>query len=155
MALKDLWADGVFSKVRADTFADFVDAHVPTAASATVATQETTTSTSYTDLTTTTDTVTVTVGVSGIAQVTVTAWMKGSAVDADTYASFTVSGANTLAADDLRCTGLSTPSGGGHQASGVYVLTGLNPGSATFKMRYRVSNGTGTFSNRTISVIAF
>lgn len=145
----------MLQKADADALADFVEAHVATAASATAAAEETTSSTSYTDLATTTDTVTVTVGVSGIVQVSVTVWAKGSAVDANTYASFTVSGANTLAADDLRCTGLSTPSGGGHQASGVYVLTGLNPGATTFKMRYRVSNGTGTFSNRTIAAIAF
>lgn len=132
-----------------------ITAAAPAVATATVATSETTTSTSYADLTTTTDTVTVTVGASGIAQVAVTAWMKASTVDADAFVGFAVSGANTLAADDLRCTGMSTPSGGGHQSTGVVLLTGLAAGSTTFKMKYRVSSSTGTFFNRTISVIAF
>lgn len=132
-----------------------ISAAAPSVATATVATSETTTSTTYTDLATTTDTITVTVGASGIVQVAVTAWMKASTVDADAFVSFAVSGANTLAADDRRCTGMSTPSGGGHQSTGVVLLTGLTAGSTTFTMKYRVSGSTGTFFNRTISAIAF
>lgn len=132
-----------------------ISAAAPSVATATVATSETTTSTTYTDLATTTDTITVTVGASGIVQVAVTAWMKASTVDADAFVSFAVSGANTLAADDLRCTGMSTSSGGGHQSTGVVLLTGLTAGSTMFKMKYRVSGSTGTFFNRTISAIAF
>lgn len=137
------------------SYVDSVAGASVTAATATVATQETTSSSAYTDLATTTDQVTVTVGASGVVQVVITAWIKGSTVDGDIYASFTASGANVLAADDLRSLNISTPSGGGHQSSAVFVLTGMSPGSTTFKMKYKAATGTGTFHSRTISAIAF
>lgn len=125
------------------------------AATATVATSETTTSTSYTDLTTTTDTVTVTIGNSGMALVLLQA--NGTSTASNySYTSFTISGATTRAADDATGLVYSVWSSGIQtQAGAPFLITGLNAGSTTFKMKYRVAGGTGTFLNRRISVIPF
>lgn len=125
------------------------------AAQSTPIASETTSSSTYTDLATTTDQVTVTVGSSGIVQVAITSYMKTNAVGSEAWCSFAVSGANTLAASDDRSIMMSTASSSGHAASGVFVLTGLNPGSTTFKMKFRRSANTAEFARRQISVIAF
>lgn len=121
-----------------------------TAQTATVATSQTTTSTTYTDLATVGPSVTVTIGSSGIALVSV--YVDVFSDTAFTITSFAASGANTIAASDQTSwTGGTTESSG----SFVLVLTGLTAGSTTFKMKYRVNSGTGTFQNRRIGVVAF
>lgn len=128
----------------------------PAAASASVAANETYSTTAYGDLATTTDTVTVAVGASGIALVSVNGYMHGGAAGRTAYISFALSGANTLAASDLNSTYLVTPSSGGGQSSGVFVLTGLNPGNTTFKMKYKSSAaGACDFQNRSIGVLSW
>jgi hypothetical protein len=125
------------------------------AASATVATSETTTSTSYAQLATTTDTVTVTVGANGLALVSVAATCSNSGADGTTSISFAISGASTVAASTAKHTAsmrLATATAAiryGH----TVLIDGLTPGSTTFGMRYLVPAGTGTFLNRTISVV--
>lgn len=124
-------------------------------ATASVATSETTTSTSYVDLTTTTDTVTVTVGNSGIVLVLLQA--NGTSTASNySYIGFAMSGANTAAASDTMALVYSVWSSGIQtQAGAPFLVTGLTAGSTTFKMKYRVAGGTGTFLNRRISVIPF
>lgn len=124
------------------------------AAGASVATSETTTSTSYADLTTTTDTVTVTVGASGMVEVFLSCGLNISSTNA-CIVGFAVSGANTQAAGDPYLIELVSGVAGGSQAifGAPYLLTGLTAGSTTFKMKYRVTGGTGTFFNRRIAAI--
>lgn len=124
------------------------------AATATVATSETTASTSYVDLTTTTDTVTVTIGNSGMALVLLQS--LGSNTGGTNYIGFALSSGNTVAASDSYAIVLSGHASGVQtQVGAPFLLTGLTAGSTTFKMKYRVSAGTGTFANRRISVIPF
>lgn len=125
------------------------------AATAYVSTSETTTSTSYTDLTTTSDTVTATIGSSGMALVLVSANLQNNTQASRSYMSFAVSGATTQAAVDSYSIGIGIPAAVANMAnhSGSFLVTGLNPGSNTFKAKYRVSATTGTFADRRIAVI--
>lgn len=124
------------------------------AAAAVVATSETTTSTSYADLTTTTDTVTVTVGANGLLLVGIYATGSNSGADAQTYTSFALSSANTLAASDINAVLLRQTTATAAQAAGITkLLTGLTPGSTVVKMKYRVTGNTGTWLNRNIFAI--
>lgn len=120
------------------------------AATATVATSETTTSTSYANLTTTTDSVTVTVGANGLALVSVSADLSNSGA-AVTNIDVDISGATTRAASDT--TALKNPTTSVYGLSRTTLFTGLTAGSTTFKLKYKVGSGTGTFLNRSISVV--
>lgn len=121
------------------------------AKSANVITAETTTSTSYVQLTTTTDQVTVNVGPSGTVLLTLFCQSSNSTTGINLSA-YDISGANTVAASDS--TVLSFTTGTGEVGSGAAkLLTGLAPGSTTFKMYYRVNSGTGTFERRNIAAI--
>lgn len=124
------------------------------ATAATVTTSEATSSTSYADLATVTDTVTVTVGSNGLALVIISGHISNNTTANTGYISFAASGANTIAASDVRAffesslTGLSQG-----QGSWGYLATGLAAGSTTFKMKYRTSANSCSFENRIISVI--
>lgn len=124
-------------------------------ASATVSTSQSTTSTTFTDLTTAGPSVTITT--STRALVIVSAEMTKGSGDTTTStarASIDVTGASTIVAGDdigLCRAGPNRP----FQFSREVYYTALNEGSNTFKMVYRVSSGTGTFSNREIVVIPF
>ncbi len=85
------------------------------------------------------------------------ALVQNSSANVNTFASFAISGANTVASSDTFCVGGSQSTGGGQgqSSSRVYLATGLTPGSSSFTMQYRVSSGTGTFSNRHIAVLPF
>lgn len=117
--------------------------------SSTVATSQTTTSTAFTDLTTSGPAVTVTVPTSGAVLVTVTGRLFNSAANF-TIMGFALSGANTVAGTDTRS--LLVFGTNAVQASATYLVTGLTAGSTTFTAKYRVSAGTGTFSDRSILV---
>ncbi|CAB4132610.1 hypothetical protein UFOVP253_41 [uncultured Caudovirales phage] len=124
------------------------------ATSATVATLETTTSTSYTDLATVTDTVTVTIGANGLALVIITADHYNSTSGQFDYTSFVASGANTIAATDGNALMQKNAQASDEKTnSWSKLFTGLTPGSTTFKMKYKVNANTGSFANRSISVI--
>lgn len=119
-----------------------------------VATAQTTTSTSFTDLTTTTDTVTVTIGANGLALVIISSRIINSDSSAGGFVGVAVSGANTIAVSDANSLNLRASTGApDSQCSWSYLATGLTPGSTTFKLKYRVTAGTGTFTNRRITVI--
>ena len=117
-----------------------------------VATSETTTSTSFTDLTTITDSVTVTVGANGLLLVALYAQFSNSGTGAS-YISFTLSGTNTQAAADAYSIVLSGTANAQFNISSVFLLSGLNVGSTVAKMKYKVQSGTGTFTNRRISIV--
>lgn len=138
----------------------YAPANIPTsalvlggAATAFVATAETSTLVSAVgDLATTTDQVTVTIGNSGIALVSIACGGFTSASNVNGYVTFAVSGATTIAGNGVRYGLTITPNY--IQSGASWLVTGLNPGSNTFKMKYGAdATGTVTFMRRTISVI--
>ena len=124
-------------------------------ATATVATSQGTTSATYTDLATVGPEVTVTTGTKAL--VIVSGEMYDTTANGSPYMAFAVSGATTVAAADLYAltvgpVAATVPDAIG--ASRATLLTGLTAGSNVFTSKYRRANaGTGTFANRTISVI--
>lgn len=126
-------------------------------AEASVATSQTTTSTSWADLATAGPSATVTAPSTGAVLIIAESETQNSTDGARAEYSLVVSGANTISEDDQRvrnqsrAVATSVPLG----ASKTIILTGLTPGSTTFKMRYRVQSGTGTFLNRRIVVVPF
>ena len=121
-------------------------------ASATLGTNQTTTSTSYTDLATVGPSVTLTTGTKAL--VIISTYIQNAVSNRDTYASWEVSGASTVAAaDSWGMLVWANASGIQISASRVHLITGLTPGSNTFTMKYRVSAGTGAFSQRHITVL--
>jgi hypothetical protein len=123
-------------------------ASLPSSATAAVATSQGTTSTSYTDLATAGPAATLTTGTKAL--LVITTFMEASIGGYNTFASFAVSGATTIAASDTR----SVRAKAGVQVSAVYLLTTLTAGSNTFTMKYKAEAGsTATFSNREIAVI--
>lgn len=119
-----------------------------------VATSQTTTSTSFTDLATTTDTVTATIGANGLALIIISAKINNTDSAAGGFVGVAISGANTVAASEANSLNLRNSTGApDSQTSWTYLHTGLTPGSTTFKLKYRVTAGTGTFTNRRIMVI--
>ena len=74
----------------------------------------------------------------------------------ESFMSFVVSGATAQAATDARAvirTAGTSSSTGFIQASTSTLITNLNAGTNKFTIQYKSEGGTGTFSNRTISVI--
>lgn len=143
--------DQISATVTAKTLTD-VEVPGTTGSAATVSTTETTTSTTYAFLTTTTDQVTVTIGANGLALVLIECGLFNSGAN-DSLVSVDVSGATTIAAADTRCIRQATTSAMG--LGGPFLITGLTAGSTTFKLKYRVAAGTGSFFNRNIAVIAY
>jgi len=133
------------------TGANAIAERVPTSVG--VGATEGTASTTYTDLTTVGPTVTVTTGTSAL--VAITSGMAQSAVGGYCNASVAVSGASTIAPGTNV---LNFRSGAANQqlvASHFSQMTGLTPGSNTFKMQYNAgsASGTATFFNRNLLVI--
>lgn len=124
------------------------------AATAKVATGETTASTTYVSLATTTDAVTVNISGLGMALVMISAFGSNSGADGQTFTGFGITGASTIAASDAESLNLRlTTATAAERATYATLVTGLTPGSTTFAMKYRVAAGTGTWSSRSISVI--
>lgn len=117
-----------------------------------VTTQETETSTSFDDMTTAGPAVTVCVGANGKALVTLSASMTGGAGGQYAIMGVAVSGASTVAASDQKAL-YTTDAAGEVSHSRTFLLTGLTPGNNTFTAKYRVTGGTGTFSNRGVTVV--
>lgn len=118
----------------------------------TVATTQSTTSTTFTDLTTAGPSVTVSIGANGQALIALSCDMANNTANAYTVVGVAISGANTIAPADTLVIG-SLPAAAELNIGTVYLLTGLTPGSTTFKLQYRVTGGTGNFLSRKISVI--
>lgn len=113
----------------------------------------TTTSTSYTNLGDGVSTsVTTTTGTSALVLIYANFFNGTDSVN--TWVSFAVSGATTIAASDLMS--LMHNHNGGRRFGVPFYLDGvLNAGSNTFTMKYRVTSGTGTYTTRRIGVIPF
>lgn len=95
--------------------------------------------------------VTVDIGANGLALVVIYAAIFNSAGGNSNNMAFGVSGENVIAADYHN--GISSYGTLTNRVGGTFLLTGLEPGSTTFTLYYRVSGGTGTFSDRKISVV--
>jgi len=124
-------------------------AATPTTANALVATQETTTSTSYTDLTTSGPAVTVTTGTKVLV---IISSKQGNEPNETMHTSYAVSGATTIAASDAVGYLARQPNYSFASASRASVVT-VTAGSNTFTAKYRVTGGTGYFSDREIFVM--
>ena len=129
------------------------------AVTADVGTSETTTSTSYTDLATTgPDNVQTLVSGQGCL-----VFMRALALNSvggsgfQTYFSYAVSGATTLAAADASSASTSfTTSGNGNSLSSHAWFVATGSGSHTFRMKYKVAGAsTGTFSSRRLTTKKF
>lgn len=117
-----------------------------------ISASESTSSTSYVNLATTGPSVTITHGVFAI--VFHSCLIGNNTTDADTFASWAMSGSNVRAAQDqiaVRQDGV--PASNSWRAGQVDILSTLTPGTTTFTCQYRVASGTGTFSDRFIGVI--
>jgi hypothetical protein len=115
---------------------------------------ESTTSASYVDLTTVGPSSTVYIGPSGKVLVMVSALMSNTALGNQNFMTMSASGATTLAAADAQAAVFMAPgSGGGATAASIWVGAGWSVGVTTFTAKYKVSAGTGTFSNRKLTVI--
>jgi hypothetical protein len=117
--------------------------------------QQSTTSTTYTNLATT-DALTVTTGTKALVSI-VSGMAKTGSATPDSWVSFAISGATTLAAADNPY-GIqfrySDAVGGSFQIGGSWIVTGLTAGSNTFTMKYKdAGGGTTYFNNRSISVL--
>lgn len=124
-----------------------------------VATSQTTTSTSFADLTTSGPLVTVTIGANGAALVSIRAMCGDTVQHAKCWLGIDVSGASTVAANETDAAGYTAYAANAQQvAVGTFLITGLTPGSTAFKLQYKVTtggggSGTGTFSDRKLSVV--
>jgi hypothetical protein len=116
-----------------------------------IATSQNTTSTSYTDLTTVGPTVTVTTGPAALVAIYNANVHSTGAASA--LMSFEVSGASSQSASDTISIGTATTVGS--RAGATFLVTGLTGGSNTFRAKYRVGAGTGTFVDRRIVVMPF
>lgn len=125
-------------------------------ATASVATSQTTTSLSYTDLTTVGPSVTITTGYRALVFIGARS-MHSSVTAAGEHAkvSYAVSGATTIAASDTWSSYRAATTSNNNRNPIVHLTSALNPGSNTFTLKYKVSAaGTGTFDNRSITVVA-
>ena len=119
-----------------------------------VTTTQSTTSTTYAPLTTDGPYVVIDTGASAIQYICCLA--QNGTAGAGAYASYIVTGATTISADDSGSLAYRASNAGDWiRASAVGMTFGsLNSGSNRFTMRYRVSSGTGSFQLREIIVIA-
>lgn len=119
-----------------------------------VGTSDTTPSTGYTDLGTPGPTVTCVTGT--MAWVFTSAFANNNTDPSSTSFSHDITGATTSAASDNH-RGVyvrdNTGSLSGSRFTVGSLRTGLTPGSNVFTMKYKVSGGTGTFSERSIAVL--
>lgn len=118
------------------------------------ASDETTTSTSYAALTTAGPSITITTGTK--AHMFISARCRNNTASARNYVSVAVSGATTIAADDMWAIWTNNAGTSQHnRGTSQHLFTTLNAGSNTFTMMYKVSAGTGTFSNRVITIVPY
>ncbi|HEY0638722.1 MAG TPA: hypothetical protein VGD67_13815 [Pseudonocardiaceae bacterium] len=126
------------------------------AASATVATSQDTASTSYTDLATVGPSVTLTsVGTLAFCWWSCLAWNTNELL-AGNAISVAVSGATTIGESDswaLKISRMTSSTGFAGRPTAFKLFT-INPGSNTYRLKYKQTGGTGTFVDRELTVWA-
>ena len=127
------------------------------AVTADVVTSQTTTSLSYTDLSTVGPAVTLTLANGQGCLVVISARMNHSAAGGQSsLASFAVTGATSLSANDANSIETQVLGVGGTTCTRVSWFVAGATGSHTFTMKYQVqAGGTGTYYNRRIVVKKF
>lgn len=115
----------------------------------------TTTSTTYADLLSgAAPAVTITTGVNAL--VWGTSEMRSDTVNTFCAIGVAVSGASTVAADDIATASIDGVTAANNTRTGFcHLFTGLTPGSNTFTMKYKTSAGTATFGFRELIVMPF
>lgn len=117
-----------------------------------VGTQETTTSVTYTDLATVGPTVTTTTG--NRALIFIRCAMENSVNDESSFMSFEVTGASAFSASNTFAVNIDGVTGGSRLRLGsMYMISTLTGGSNTFRAKYQVTAGTGTFLSRQLAVL--
>jgi hypothetical protein len=119
---------------------------------AAISTSQTTTSVTYTDLSTVGPSVTITTGPAAI--VWASCFIQNNTSGASSHMSFAVSGATAIAASDVDALRFNAAANNDFMRAGFTAKVTLTPGSNTFTMQYRVSGNTGTFANRSITVMS-
>jgi hypothetical protein len=122
----------------------------------TVGSSQTTTSGSYTDLSTSGPSVTLTTGTKAL--VIVSCQMANSGANSLSYMDYTITGSTSRSASDgtaviLRQTNAASGQNQDLRSSSASIVS-LTAGSNVFTAKYKVSGGTGTFSNREICVVS-
>ena len=113
---------------------------------------DSTTSTSYTSLSSTGPDLSCTTGTRAL--VWINAQQSNDTINVGTRASYSVSGATTIAADDDWA--FLTNSAAGQSLRGsVCKLESFTAGTNSFNMRYRVESNNGSWSKRRIQVMPF
>lgn len=120
---------------------------------ANVDTNETTVSGAMADLATVGPSITMVTGTRVF--VSITGHVSNSLANAINEIGLDISGATTRAAtqDRYNYQGSHATGTGVEMGGTSYLITGLTPGSNTFKLKYAVNGGTGSFSLRSITVI--
>lgn len=119
-----------------------------------VAAFETTTASTAGDLATVGPTVTIDVPASGQVMVVIQSWARNSVAGKQSYMGFATSGSNTLAADLDSAVVWDQDTADYSTISGVFILTGLTAGSATFTAKFwSEATGTATFGRRRLSAV--
>lgn len=117
-----------------------------------ISTSQTTTSVTYADLATIGPSVTITTGPAAI--VWISSFLQNNTAGASSHVSFEVTGATATAASDVEAIRFNASAVNDFMRAGITSKVVLTPGSNTFTMKYRVSGGTGTFANRSITVMS-
>lgn len=139
-------------KLSANTYGPFSGSGIPASAENVVTTSQSTTSTSYTDLATVGPTVTLTTGTKAL--VLFASRMTNTSSGPQVSVSVAVSGATTVAAsDDWRLCYDVADGTYNLTLSRAELFTGLTAGSNTFTVKYKTSSSTGTFSERSMTVL--
>ena len=120
---------------------------------ASVLTDQSTSSASFADLATAGPSVTINTGSSALVTVSATTY-RATGTGNTGMLGVNVSGDTTMAANSNYGSRVSyTTAAHSHVLGSSFVLTGLTPGSNTFKLQYNVDGGTVNFLNRYITVV--
>lgn len=140
----------IAGQIFVSTGTNAIAARLPAFAS--VTTNQSTASTSYVDLATPGPSVTVTTGTR--AMVFIQAQMENTVDTSQTFSSFAVSGASTIAASDANAILMDGVAANNALRFGAMTfLSTLTAGSNTFTMKYRVGANPGSFERRHIAVV--
>jgi hypothetical protein len=119
-----------------------------------VNTVQTTTSATYANLATVGPEVVLTTGPKAL--VVVSSRVSNGTAGQNSWVSYEVTGASSVSASDNYALGYDSPViNSTAYLSYATIEPSLVSGSNTFRMKYRVNGGTGTFSSRRLSVIPF
>lgn len=131
-----------------------IDQRFPQAALTSAAEQTSAPSASYGDLNTVGPSVTVTCGTTVL--ISIYASLQSVTAGAHPHMSYGITGNTTVTATDATAIAYQSSTAGQSTRIGMtFLRTGMTPGSNTFTAKYRSNTGTGSFSDRRITVVPF